>query len=98
MPSADICVHYSLKWNYRQNVDQSFSDFSCFCASLTGHKRVSVLLVSGGGKKRKLDSVEVCSVAHSGLACSKHKMLLCGITTMHTTVAHQHCMTIAVQL
>ncbi|BDA42017.1 hypothetical protein COCOBI_02-8180 [Coccomyxa sp. Obi] len=58
VPSAEICVHYSLKWNYSQSVEQSFQAFANFCATLAEDKQSSMLLVSGGGKKRKLDSVE----------------------------------------
>lgn len=59
IPSAEVCVHYSLKWNYKHGVDQSFEAFSDFCACLSKHERSSILLISGGGKKRKLDTVEV---------------------------------------
>ena len=56
----DICVHYSLKNQYAGGADQSFQAFQSFCrelATLDGH--VSVLVVSGGGKKKKLDTVQV---------------------------------------
>ena len=59
VPSAQICVHYSLKWNYNQSMEQSFQAFADFCVTLSEDKQSSMLLVSGGGKKRKLDSVEV---------------------------------------
>lgn len=59
LPNADICIHYSLKWNYNQNADASFQTFSNFCTALSQHKHASVLLVSGGGKKRKLETVQV---------------------------------------
>ena len=61
LPNADICIHYSLKWNYSQNADASYRKFSKFCAALQQYKHASVLLVSGGGKKRKLDTVQVRS-------------------------------------
>lgn len=59
IPAAEVCVHYSLKWNYKQGVKQSFQAFADFCESLPEEKHLTVLLVSGGGKKRKLDTVEV---------------------------------------
>lgn len=59
VPSAEVCVHYSLKWNYKQSVEQSFQAFTDFSATLSENKQSSMLLVSGGGKKRKLDSIEV---------------------------------------
>ena len=61
VPSAEVCIHYSLKWNYNQSVEQSFQAFTDFSAMLSKEKHSSMLLVSGGGKKRKLDSVEVSS-------------------------------------
>ena len=60
IPGADVCAHYSLKWNYRKNVERSYEAFKQFCtdmAALDG--RNTVMLVSGGGKKRKLDTVGV---------------------------------------
>lgn len=60
VPGADVCVHYSLKWNYHTNVERSYKAFRAFCkdmAALEG--QASVMLVSGGGKKRKLDTVGV---------------------------------------
>ena len=61
IPGAQVCAHYSLKWNYRTNVERSYEAFRRFCtdmAALDGH--AAVMLVSGGGKKRKLDTVAVC--------------------------------------
>lgn len=59
-PAASICVHYSLKWNYSAGVDQSFhrlQEFIKQMEALEGDH--SILLVSGGGKKKKLDTIEV---------------------------------------
>ena len=53
-------MHYSLKWNYHTNVERSFDAFQQFCADMAAlDAKVSVMLVSGGGKKRKLDTVGV---------------------------------------
>ena len=60
IPKADICVHYSLKYNYRDGVDQSFQLLQQFLRVLEQRgANCSVLLLSGGGKKKKLDTVEV---------------------------------------
>lgn len=61
VPGAQVCAHYSLKWNYHANVERSYEAFRRFCtdmAALDGH--AAVMLVSGGGKKKKLDTVGVC--------------------------------------
>ena len=58
LPGADVCVHYSLKWNYHTNAERSFGAFQQFCADMAAlDGKASVMLVSGGGKKRKLDTV-----------------------------------------
>ena len=62
LPSADVCLHYSLKWNYHTNAERSFKAFQQFCADTAAlDGKASVMLVSGGGKKRKLDTVGVGS-------------------------------------
>lgn len=62
LPGVDVCLHYSFKWNYRQSAEESFKDFSRFCSRVAEYERASVLLVSGGGKKRKLDTLEVSQI------------------------------------
>ena len=74
MPHADLCVHYSLKWNYSQNADASYHKFSSFCTALSQHKRASLLLVSGGGKKRKLETVQACTMPTCSSSYSAAKM------------------------
>ena len=60
IPKADICVHYSLKYNYHGGVGQSFQLLQQFLRELEQRAaKCSVLLLSGGGKKKKLDTVEV---------------------------------------
>ena len=59
VPTADVCVHHSLKWNYIKDANQSFQKLSSFCSAAAELKNASILLISGGGKKRKLDTVQV---------------------------------------
>ena len=60
IPKADICVHYSLKYNYHGGVSQSFQLLQQFLRALEQREaNCTVLLLSGGGKKKKLDTVEV---------------------------------------
>jgi len=64
IPQADICVHYSLKWNYNGGQDQAFQQLQDFLQSLGRQKgKSSVLLISGGGKKKKLDTVQVILIS-----------------------------------
>lgn len=62
----DVCLHYSLKYNYDKTPERSLSKLLRFCQAL--HKQqqqqqpgaavdVHVLLVSGGGKKKRFDTV-----------------------------------------
>ncbi|MCJ1354265.1 MAG: hypothetical protein MMC33_004252 [Icmadophila ericetorum] len=60
VPSANICAHYSLKYNYHTNAERTYEAFRDFCtdmAALDG--RAAVMLISGGGKKRKLDTLRL---------------------------------------
>lgn len=60
IPSANICVHYSIKWNYPGAADPAFQRLKDFLSQVANvQSSRSVLLVSGGGKKKKLDTVEV---------------------------------------
>ena len=60
IPDVDVCVHYSIKWNYNGGQDQAFQQLQDFLQELSRQKcKSSVLLVSGGGKKKKLDTVQV---------------------------------------
>ena len=52
-------VHYSLKWQYKHNAAATLSAFREFCQNVAEYESCSVLLVSGGGKKRKVDSSTV---------------------------------------
>ena len=60
IPKADVCLHYSIKWNYNGGEDKAMHQLESFLKdldSLKGEK--SVLLLSGGGKKKRLDTVKV---------------------------------------
>ena len=59
VPTADVCIHYSLKWNYIKDADRSFQELSSFSSAAAKLDNASILLISGGGKKRKLDTVKV---------------------------------------
>jgi hypothetical protein len=60
IPQANICVHYSLKWNYNGGQDQALQQLQEFLQTLGRQKgKNSVLLISGGGKKKKFDTVQV---------------------------------------
>lgn len=73
LPDIDICVHYSLKYNYEKTPDATFSRLQSFLSGLQQQagmyeeaaaaaaaaqaSRHHVLLVSGGGKKKRFDTV-----------------------------------------
>ncbi len=63
VPQATFCVHYALKWNYHGGVEAGMEKFRQFLDEMTTLD-CTVLLVSGGGKTRQLDSVAVCFTAH----------------------------------
>lgn len=58
IPEADVCVHYALKWNYSGGVEAGMRKFNDFLSQLES-MNASVLLVSGGGKPRPLDTIAV---------------------------------------
>ena len=68
LPQVEVCVHYSLKWNYTQGVEPTQAKLASFYRELAAYERASVLLVSGSGKKRKLDSPEVWRCVFSSLS------------------------------
>ena len=60
IPNADICVHYSIKWNYSGSEEHAMDLLNKFLEELSQLKGAkSVLLLSGGGKKKKLDTIKV---------------------------------------
>jgi hypothetical protein len=72
LPDVDVCVHYSIKYNYQKSVTASLQRLQQFCVdfqqqlaahpSSCGH----VLLVSGGGKKRALETVSALQQLSEG--------------------------------
>jgi hypothetical protein len=72
LPDIDVCVHYSIKYNYQRSVTASLQRLQQFCADfqrqLGAHPTSSghVLLVSGGGKKRALETVSALQQLSDG--------------------------------
>ena len=58
IPRATVCVHYALKWNYGGSMEAGMDNLQTFLGQM-GILDATVLLVSGGGKTRQLDTVEV---------------------------------------
>lgn len=58
IPQATFCVHYALKWNYGGGVEAGMEKFHKFLDEMN-ILDATVLLVSGGGKTRQLDTVAV---------------------------------------
>jgi hypothetical protein len=54
----DICVHYSVNANYNHTPEASFTILTNFCLELA-ELRCSLLLVSGGGPRKRLNSLAV---------------------------------------
>ncbi|KAL4858481.1 hypothetical protein ACK3TF_001456 [Chlorella vulgaris] len=52
----DICVHYSVNANYDHTPEASFAILTNFCLELA-ELRCSLLLVSGGGPRKRLNSL-----------------------------------------
>lgn len=53
LPTADICCHWSINANYRRTGDASYAELEAFAAQLAAVSRTSLLLVTGGGPRRK---------------------------------------------
>jgi len=62
-PNLDICVHYSIKYNYLRSPPQSLARLTTFLEALEAYNQeekstqCSVLLVSGSGKRKGLDTL-----------------------------------------
>jgi len=56
-PSSDVCVHYSLKFNSAKSEEYTVENFVTFCEQADALRCDSVLLVSGGGPKKKVNSL-----------------------------------------
>lgn len=66
-PQVHLCVHYSLKYNYLRNIQEGHQRFLRFCRALQEElPRSCVLLVSGGGKKKRLDTVACLEMTDRG--------------------------------
>lgn len=65
LPNLDICVHYSIKFNYQRSPPHSLARLTTFLETLETYNQkeksaqCSVLLVSGSGKRKGLDSLSV---------------------------------------
>lgn len=53
LPAANVCCHFSINANYCRTGDASYAAFEEFAAQLAAIPRTSLLLVSGGGPRRK---------------------------------------------
>ena len=69
VPKASFCVHYALKWNYCGGVEAGMQRFTEFLDEMTT-LNCTVLLVSGGGKTRQLDTVAVSLESGDGVKAS----------------------------
>ena len=57
MPDADVCIHYSLKYNSQKSVEQSFSYFNGFLTKAEEIGVKEVMIISGSGDKKALNTV-----------------------------------------
>ena len=57
MPTADVCIHYSLKYNTQKSVEQSFSYFNGFLTKAEEMGVKEVMIISGSGDKKALNTV-----------------------------------------
>jgi hypothetical protein len=57
MPAANVCVHYSLKYNTQKSVEQSFSYFNGFLSKAEQMGVAEILVISGSGDKKALNTV-----------------------------------------
>jgi hypothetical protein len=56
-PDLSICIHLSVKYQYRRDPDQTLQRLSHVLGQLSSFPNCSILLISGSGKKRALDTV-----------------------------------------
>ena len=57
MPAANVCVHYSLKYNSQKSVDESFAYFSGFVSKAEQMGVAEILIISGSGDKKAFNTV-----------------------------------------
>ena len=63
--APDICVHWAVSNNYARTPEATFAGLEAFAERLAAVPACSLLLVSGGGPRRKLDSLQVRQAARS---------------------------------
>ncbi|KAI3428171.1 hypothetical protein D9Q98_006552 [Chlorella vulgaris] len=71
----DICVHYSVNANYNHTPEASFTILTNFCLELA-ELRCSLLLVSGGGPRKRLNSLAALERIESSPAWSRLQLPL----------------------
>ena len=64
MPEADVCVHYSLKYNSQKSVEQSFTYFNGFLLKAEEIGVKEVMIISGSGDKKALNTVSCLQMLH----------------------------------
>lgn len=57
LPHVDVCAHFSIKHQYQRNAEATFRGLEEFCVQAARAGCGEVLLVSGGGPKRELHSL-----------------------------------------
>tara|TARA_B100000886_G_scaffold334734_1_gene290722 strand:- start:296 stop:1099 length:804 start_codon:yes stop_codon:yes gene_type:complete len=57
----NVTCHYSLYYQYRQNIEKSYQDLLNFLKNTYSNKNHEILLVSGSNKKKNFDSINVLS-------------------------------------
>lgn len=57
VPEADICMHYSMKYNSARTLEEAVEKFGSFLTKAESIGIRSVLLVSGGGEKKSVNSL-----------------------------------------
>ena len=70
MPSANVCIHYSLKYNSQKTVNQSFAYFSGFLTKAENMGVAEVMIVSGSGDKKAFNAVTCLQMLRDSEKCS----------------------------
>lgn len=63
--STPICIHVSIKYQHRRDADQTLQRISKLITQLAAFENCSILLVSGSGKKKTLDTISALSRLHA---------------------------------
>lgn len=72
IPGLDICVHYSVKYNYHRSPQHTFTTLTTFLETIESRGGCSVLVVTGSGKRKGMDSVTALErLATSGPAAAR---------------------------